>query len=643
MNGAIENPYENFIALSRYARWLEDEKRRETWQETVDRYFNFMLHQLKIKNNYVPDAKVVAELKSAVFNRDVMPSMRSVMTAGPALERENVSGYNCAFLPVDNARSFDEAMYILMCGTGVGFSVEYKYINKLPALPETLEKSSTTVIVGDSKEGWAKAYRELLGLLWAGQIPQIDISKVRPSGARLKTMGGRSSGPQPLVNLFDFTIQVFKGALGRQLKPIECHDIMCKIGEVVVVGGVRRSAMISLSNINDIEMAQAKAGNWWEKNSQRALSNNSVAYSRKPEMQQFIAEWKSLYDSKSGERGIYNVAAAQKQAAKYGRRSADIHYGTNPCSEIILRPYQFCNLSEVVLREKDTIEDVTNKVRLASILGTWQSTLTDFKYIRKIWKDNTEEERLLGVSLTGQFGHKFFSGQEGLEKLADVLSNLRQWAVDINIEEAGKIGVPASAAVTCVKPSGTVSQLVGVSSGMHAWHSEYYIRTVRGDKKDPITEFLKDAGIPAEDDVMKPNDTTVFSFPVKAPKHAITRDKLTAIQQLEVWLVYQRYWCEHKPSITVSVKEDEWMEVGAWVYKHFDEVSGISFLPYSEHTYVQAPYQEVTKEQYEELLAKMPESIQWQGLSLYELEDTTVGSQALACVSGECEIVDINA
>jgi ribonucleoside-diphosphate reductase alpha chain len=643
MNGAIENPYENFIALSRYARWLEDEKRRETWQETVDRYFNFMLHQLKIKNNYVPDAKVVAELKSAVFNRDVMPSMRSVMTAGPALERENVSGYNCAFLPVDNARSFDEAMYILMCGTGVGFSVEYKYINKLPALPETLEKSSTTVIVGDSKEGWAKAYRELLGLLWAGQIPQIDISKVRPSGARLKTMGGRSSGPQPLVNLFDFTIQVFKGALGRQLKPIECHDIMCKIGEVVVVGGVRRSAMISLSNINDIEMAQAKAGNWWEKNSQRALSNNSVAYSRKPEMQQFIAEWKSLYDSKSGERGIYNVAAAQKQAAKYGRRSADIHYGTNPCSEIILRPYQFCNLSEVVLREKDTIEDVTNKVRLASILGTWQSTLTDFKYIRKIWKDNTEEERLLGVSLTGQFGHKFFSGQEGLEKLADVLSNLRQWAVDINIEEAGKIGIPASAAVTCVKPSGTVSQLVGVSSGMHAWHSEYYIRTVRGDKKDPITEFLKDAGIPAEDDVMKPNDTTVFSFPVKAPKHAITRDKLTAIQQLEVWLVYQRYWCEHKPSITVSVKEDEWMEVGAWVYKHFDEVSGISFLPYSEHTYVQAPYQEVTKEQYEELLAKMPESIQWQGLSLYELEDTTVGSQALACVSGECEIVDINA
>ena len=641
MSNTIENPYENFIALSRYARWLEDENRRETWGETVDRYFTFMVNQLETKHNYTPNTELVKELRDAVFNRNVMPSMRSVMTAGPALERENVSGYNCAFLPVDNARSFDEAMYILMCGTGVGFSVEYKYINKLPALPEKLEKSSTTVIVGDSKEGWAKAYRELLGLLWAGQIPQIDISKVRPSGARLKTMGGRSSGPQPLVNLFDFTIQVFKGALGRQLKPIEAHDIMCKIGEVVVVGGVRRSAMISLSNINDIEMAAAKAGNWWESNSQRALSNNSVAYSRKPDMAQFIAEWKSLYDSKSGERGIYNVAAAQKQAAKYGRRSPDIHYGTNPCSEIILRPYQFCNLSEVVLREHDTIEDVTNKVRLASILGTWQSTLTDFKYIRKIWKDNTEEERLLGVSLTGQFGHKFFSGQEGLDKLGDVLANLRQWAVDMNIEEAAKIGIPASAAVTCVKPSGTVSQLVGVSSGMHTYHSEFYIRTVRGDKKDPITQFLKDTGIPSEEDVMKPNDTIVFSFPVKSPKNAITRDDLTAIQHLELWLTYQRYWCEHKPSITVSVDEDEWMEVGAWIYKHFDEVSGISFLPYSEHTYVQAPYQEVTKEQYEEMLAKMPKSIDWSALSLYELEDSTTGSQALACVASECEIVDI--
>jgi ribonucleoside-diphosphate reductase alpha chain len=641
MSNTIENPYENFIALSRYARWLEEDNRRETWGETVDRYFNFMVNQLKTKHNYSPDQKDIDDLRDAVFNRNVMPSMRSVMTAGAALERENVSGYNCAFLPVDNARSFDEAMYILMCGTGVGFSVEYKYINKLPSLPETLEKSSTVILVGDSKEGWAKSYREFLSLLWAGQIPQIDVSKVRPAGARLKTMGGRSSGPQPLINLFDFTVQIFKGALGRQLKPIECHDIMCKIGEVVVVGGVRRSAMISLSNINDIEMAQAKSGNWWESNTQRSLSNNSVAYSRKPEMQQFISEWKSLYDSKSGERGIYNVAAAQAQAAKYGRRSPDIHYGTNPCSEIILRPYQFCNLSEVVLREEDTAESVAKKVRLASILGTWQSTLTDFKYIRKIWKDNTEEERLLGVSLTGQFGNKFFSGQNGMDKLAETLDRLREYAVQINVEEAEKIGIPASAAVTCVKPSGTVSQLVGVSSGMHPWHSNYYIRTVRGSKNDPISQFLKDSGIPTEDDVMKPNETYVFSFPVKAPKYAITRDKVSALEQLEIWLVYQRHWCEHKPSVTISVKEDEWMEVGAWVYKHFDECSGVSFLPHSDHTYAQAPYQEIDEMQYKELVAKMPKDIQWQALSMYELEDSTTGSQALACVSGECEIVDI--
>ena len=644
MSRTIENPYENFIALSRYARWIPEENRRETWGETVDRYFDFMTKHLKETKDYIPDSKLLQEMKEAVYNRDVMPSMRSVMTAGAALDRDHVAGYNCSFVPVDSPRSFDETMYILMCGTGVGFSVEYKYVNKLPPVPETLEKSTTVITVEDSKQGWAKAYRELLALLWSGHIPSVDVSKLRPSGARLKTMGGRSSGPQPLINLFDFTIAKFKSATGRQLKPIEAHDIMCKIGEIVVVGGVRRSAMISLSNINDIEMAQAKSGNWWENNSQRALSNNSVAYSRKPEMEQFIAEWKSLYDSKSGERGIYNVAAAQKQAAKYGRRDPEIHYGTNPCSEIILRPYQFCNLSEVVLREKDTVEDVSNKVRLATILGTWQSTLTDFKYLRKIWKDNTEEERLLGVSLTGQFGHKFFSGKQDINKLEEVLVGLREYARTINSEEAQKIGIQESAAITCVKPSGTVSQLVGVSSGMHAWHSPYYIRTVRGSKGDPISTFLKEVGIPVEDDVMKPNDTYVFSFPVKAPEGAIVRNDLTAIEHLNTWLVYQRAWCEHKPSITVSVKEDEWMEVGAWVYKHFDEVSGISFLPHSDHTYKQAPYQEVTKEEYEAVLSQMPKSIRWEDLSFYETEDGTSGTQTLACTSdGNCEIVDISA
>ena len=644
MSQTIENPYENFIALSRYAKWVEVEGRRETWGETVDRYFSFMTNHLKVNHNYIPNEKLVAELKEFVFKRNVMPSMRSVMTSGAALERDNVAGYNCAFLPVDSPRSFDETMYVLMCGTGVGFSVEYKYINKLPAVPEKLEKSDTVIVVEDSKQGWSKAYRELLALLWTGHIPAIDVTKVRAAGARLKTMGGRSSGPQPLINLFDFTIAKFKNAAGRSLKPIECHDIMCKIGEVVVVGGVRRSAMISLSNINDIEMAQAKSGNWWEASPQRALSNNSVAYSRKPGMEQFIAEWKSLYDSKSGERGIYNVAAAQAQAAKFGRRDPGIHYGTNPCSEIILRPYQFCNLSEVVLRENDTKKDIERKVELATILGTWQSTLTDFKYIRKIWKDNTEEERLLGVSLTGQFGHKFMSGKEDLVMLESFLMTLREKARAVNKEEAEKIGIPESAAITCVKPSGTVSQLVGVSSGMHPWHSPYYIRTVRGSKGDPISTFLKEVGIPVEDDVMKPNDTYVFSFPVKAPHGAIVRNDLTAIDHLNIWLVYQRAWCEHKPSITVSVKEEEWMEVGAWVYKNFDDVSGISFLPHSDHTYKQAPYQEVSKEEYEALVEKMPNDIRWEDLSFYETEDGTSPSATLACSSdGNCELVDISA
>ena len=638
---SLPSAYQEFIALSRYARYIESENRRETWGETVDRYFGFMTNHLGKNHGYTPKPELLKEIRDAVYNLDIMPSMRSVMTAGAALERDNVAGYNCSFVPVDSPRSFDETMYILMCGTGVGFSVEYKYINKLPAVPEKLEKTTTTIVVEDSKQGWAKAYKELLAMLWAGQIPVIDVSKLRPAGARLKTMGGRSSGPQPLVNLFDFTIGKFKNATGRQLKPIECHDIMCKIGEIVVVGGVRRSAMISLSNINDIEMAQAKTGNWWENNSQRALSNNSVAYSRKPEMEQFIAEWKNLYDSKSGERGIYNVAAAQKQASRWGRRDPEIHYGTNPCSEIILRPYQFCNLSEVVIREHDTKETIANKVRLATILGTWQSTLTDFKYLRKIWKDNTEEERLLGVSLTGQFGHKFMSGKENLKELESFLERLRDYAREINKEEAGLINIPASAAITCVKPSGTVSQLVGVSSGMHPWHSEYYVRTVRADNKDPLTELMKAYEVPNEPDFMKPDSTTVFSFPVKAPEGAIIRNDLTAIDHLNIWLVYQRAWCEHKPSITVSVRDEEWMAVGAWVYEHFDEVSGISFLPYSDHTYKQAPYQECSEVDYLELLAKMPSAINWSDLAFYEKEDMTSGSQTFACSADNCEIVDL--
>jgi ribonucleoside-diphosphate reductase alpha chain len=641
MNQYIENPYENFIAISRYARWIPTENRRETWGETVDRYFEFMLANLSDKHNYLPDSGLVEEMRKSIFERSVMPSMRSVMTAGPALERDNVAGYNCSFLPADSLRSFDEAMYILMCGTGVGYSVESVYVDKMPVVNEHFEKSDTVIVVGDSKAGWAKALRELLALLWQGQIPSWDVSQVRPSGARLKTFGGRASGPAPLINLFEFCVDIIQGAAGRKLKPIEAHDIMCKIGEVVVVGGVRRSAMISLSDLNDHDMARAKSGAWWEKNSQRALANNSVSYTSKPSMSDFITEWKNLYDSQSGERGIYNVAAAQAQAAKNGRRDPNIRYGTNPCSEIILRPYQFCNLSEVIVREDDTPKTLARKVELATILGTWQSTLTDFKYLRKIWKDNTEEERLLGVSITGQFGHELMSGRQGMDKLSNMLENLKQIAISTNEVEAEKLGINKSAAITCVKPSGTVSQLTGVSSGMHPWHSEYYVRTVRGDKKDPLTRFLVDAGVPAEDDVMKPNDTTVFSFPVKAPKNAVLRKDLTAIEHLETWLVYQRAWCEHKPSITVSVKEDEWMEVGAWVFKHFDELSGISFLPYSDHTYKQAPYQDATQEEYLDLVSKMPSEIRWADISFYELEDGTTGSQDLSCSAGYCEVVDI--
>lgn len=642
MIGTIDNPYENFIALSRYARWLSEEKRRETWGETVDRYFSFMKLHLLEQCGYEPSENLISEMRQEVFNRNIMPSMRAVMTSGPALERDNVAGYNCSFLPVDSLRSFDEAMYILMCGTGVGFSVESVYIDKLPAVNEHFEKTNTTIVVEDSKAGWAKALRELLAMLWVGQVPTWDISKVRPAGARLKTFGGRASGPEPLVQLFHFCVKIIQGAAGRKLKSLEAHDIMCKIGEVVVVGGVRRSAMISLSDLNDHDMARAKHGAWWEYNSQRSLSNNSVSYASRPSMSDFMSEWKNLYESKSGERGIYNFGAAQNQAAKYGRRDPDIRYGTNPCSEIILRPYQFCNLSEVVVRPEDNEKTLIRKVELATILGTWQSTLTNFKYLRKIWKDNTEEERLLGVSLTGQFGNKLMSGQDGLEKLSSVLEKLREQAVKINKEEAALLGINPSASITCVKPSGTVSQLTGVSSGMHPWHNEYYIRTVRGDKKDPLTKFLVESGVPAEDDVMKPSDTTVFSFPIKAPVNAVLRDHLSAIEHLDIWLTYQRHWCEHKPSITVSVKEEEWMEVGAWVWKNFDEVSGISFLPYSDHTYKQAPYQDASKKEYEEMVKRMPKEIRWADLVFYETEDGTKGSQELACSSDTgCEVVDI--
>ena len=634
MSNSLPTGYQQYIHKSRYARFLDEEKRRESWTETVSRYFDFMSNHLKTKHKHIIPNK--AELEEAVINLDVMPSMRALMTAGPAQERDHTAGYNCSYIPIDSVRSFDEVMYILLCGTGVGFSVERNNVEKLPKIAETMEQSDTVIVVEDSKTGWAKAYKELIAMLYTGQIPKIDVNKVRPAGARLKTFGGRASGPQPLVNLFDFTINTFRDAVGRQLDCLEAHDIVCKIGEVVVVGGVRRSALISLSSIQDDRIRKAKMGQWWQNNPQRALSNNSACYTRTPDIGLFMHEWKALYDSKSGERGIFNREAAKKKVEENGRRDSEHEFGTNPCSEIILRPYQFCNLTEVVIRATDDEKSLKKKVRIATQLGTYQSTLTDIKYLRKIWRDNTEEERLLGVSLTGIMDNKLTIKAE-----EELLSGMKKVAVDTNKKLAAELKIPQSTATTCIKPSGTVSQLVDSASGIHSRHNEYYIRTVRGDNKDPLTQMMKDQGIPSEPDMMNPNNVTVFSFPQKAPKGAITRERYNAIEQLETWLQYQRYWCEHKPSCTVSVKESEWMEVGAWVYKHFDEVSGVSFLPHSDHTYQQAPYQDIDEKKYKEALKEMPKDVNFEKLSEYEDEDNTTGTQELSCTAGACELVDI--
>ena len=632
MNNYLPTDYQAFIHTSRYAKYF-DGKGREAWPETVDRYIENVIGD-KV------DSDTKDEIMFAILNLEIMPSMRAMMTAGIALDRDNTAGYNCSYLPVDDPKSFDEAMFILRCGTGVGFSVERQFISKLPEIPKLFD-SDTTIVVKDSKEGWAKAFRQLLVLLWAGEVPLWDVSRVRPAGARLKTFGGRASGPAPLVDLFNFTVKMFREAEGRKLSSIECHDLMCKIGEIVVVGGVRRSAMISLSNLSDDRMRHAKSGNWWDNEPQRALANNSVAYTEKPDSLSFMREWMALVESGSGERGIFNREASKKQAAKNNRRDSDYDFGTNPCSEIILRPYQFCNLTEVVIRATDSVDDLARKVRLATILGTIQSTYTKFPYLRKVWTTNTEEERLLGVSLTGIMDNPLMTTKnKGLDK---TLENLRNVAVVTNAEWSDRLGIPQSAAITCVKPSGTVSQLVDSASGIHARHSPYYVRTVRGDNKDPLTTFMKDQGIPSEPDVFKPDQTTVFSFPVKAPNKAVVTSDLSAVDQLNMWLMYQRNWCEHKPSVTINVKKDEWFEVGTFVYEHFDEMSGVSFLPYNEHTYQQAPYQEIDKEEYKNILSTMPKTIDWSRLSEYEKEDTTTSSQTMACTGDVCEVVDIGA
>jgi ribonucleoside-triphosphate reductase (thioredoxin) len=631
MSNLLPTDYQSFIHQSRYAKYI-DGKGRESWAETVGRYVDNVVRP-KLGND-----SWVNSIEQAILGLEVMPSMRAMMTSGAALDRDNTAGYNCSYLPVDDPKSFDEAMFILLCGTGVGFSVERQFIQQLPEIPELFD-SETTIVVKDSKEGWAKAYRQLLALLWAGEIPKWDVSKVRPAGARLKTFGGRASGPGPLVELFNFTVTTFKLAQGRKLSSMECHDLMCFIGQIVVVGGVRRSAMISLSNLSDDRMRHAKSGQWWETAAHRALANNSVSYTEKPDIETFMREWTALVESKSGERGIFNREASKKQAEKYGRRDPNYEFGTNPCSEIILRPYQFCNLTEVVVRATDTLDTLKRKVKVATILGTIQSSFTRFPYLRKVWQRNTEEERLLGVSLTGIMDNPLMTAvNSNLEKTLD---ELRTVAVDTNAEYAELLGIPQSAAITCVKPSGTVSQLVDSASGIHARHSPYYIRTVRGDNKDPLTQFMIDNGVPNEPCVFKGDTTTVFSFPVKSPDDAVTRNDMTAIEQLETWLMYQRHWCEHKPSVTISVRDDEWLDVGAFVYKHFDEMSGVSFLPHSDHTYQQAPYQDCSEEEYKDLLNTMPKTIDWSKLSEYEQEDNTKSSQTFACSGDVCEVVDI--
>ena len=648
---ALPTEYQQFIHLSRYARWDYDKKRRETWEETVSRYFDFFTEWLEEKHEYKLDNGKRVELEEAVLNLNVMPSMRCLMTAGEALRKENVAGYNCSYIKVDSIRSFDEILYVLMNGTGVGFSVEEEYTNKLPLIPEEFYDTDSVIVVADSKLGWARAFKELISLLYNGHVPKWDISKVRAAGEPLKTFGGRASGPGPLVDLFKFTIDLFRLATGRKLKSIECHDIVCKIAEIVVVGGVRRSALISLSDLNDREMRFAKHGEWNTLNIQRSLANNSVNYKEKPDVGTFMREWLSLYDSKSGERGIYSSMSAQRHTETLNTREKDtdgnyiirrdprFDFGTNPCSEIILRSREFCNLSEVVVRPDDTIDTLQNKIRIATTLGTFQSTLTNFKYLSREWGRNCDDERLLGVSLTGIMDNGITNGTKSKTKLPEILEQLRQVAVDTNKEWATKLGINRAAAITCVKPSGTVSQLVDSASGIHARHSPYYVRTVRADNKDPLCKMMKKQGFPNEPDITKPHHTTVFSFPMKSPKSAICRNDMTAWKQLSLWHTYAKNWCEHKPSVTVSVKEDEWVNTAAWVYENFDDISGISFLPFSDHTYRQAPYQDCSKKEYEEMLKVMPKAVNWKGLADFEKQDYTIASQELACTGPDgCEL-----
>ncbi len=630
--------YQNFIFVSRYAKWREADNRRETWAETVDRYIEFFKAHL-VKYNVDPKNEVYANVREAIYNLDVMPSMRALMTAGPALERSHMAGFNCSFVAIDHPRAFDEILWILANGTGVGFSVERSSVEQLPTIPNRMNKTAKVIEVEDSREGWASAYRALIENLYMGYVPSFDVSAVRPAGARLKTFGGRASGPGPLLDLFTFTIDTFTAAQGRRLSPLEVHDVVCKIGEVIVSGGVRRSALISLSDVSNYEMAKAKSGSWWENNGQRALANNSAIYDYKPTPELFLREWGNLIESQSGERGLFNREGVRNAAP--ARRRGDLLVGTNPCGEIALRNMGLCNLTDVVIKPHDTEADIRHKVRIAAIIGTWQSTLTEFPYVRPGWRENAEDERLLGVGLTGIYGNRLFNNPND-PRLSQRLDSLRNSAVQMNARWAETLGINPAAAVTTIKPSGTVSQLTGVASGIHPLYAPYYIRTVRGANTDPLVQLMKDSGVPHEPDVMAPDKTTVFSFPIAAPKHAVTRTDVSALDHLALYKVYREHWAEHTVSITVNVKPEEWVAVAAWVYENWNSLAGVSFLPYSEHTYQQAPYTEVSADEYEAAVAKMPKSVRFEDLAFYEREDGTTGARELACSSDTgCEVVDL--
>lgn len=629
--------YQEYIHQSRYSRYRDDLDRRESWTETIDRVRDFWVD--RIPNNMKED---LTDAMEAVHRKDIMPSMRIMMSAGKALSDHNVAGYNCAYVPIDDPRVFSEIVYILMCGTGVGFSVEGKYVNKLPEVDKNMMDTETVIRVKDSKLGWASAYRELISLLYSGRVPQWDLSKIRPSGARLKTFGGRASGPQPLDDLFRFTVGTFKTARGRKLTTLEVHDVVCKIADIVVVGGVRRSALISLSNLSDERLRGAKSGQYWleQGTSQRGLSNNSIAYTTKPDVDSFMAEMVSMCKDKNGERGIFSRYAATEKYKDH-RRDENQEWGCNPCSEILLRPAQFCNLTEVIVRPKDTIETLRTKVQQATLLGTLQASLTDFKFLSKRWRDNCEEEALLGVSLTGCADHKVLNGYKKSavmkDEMIDWLLTLKKEAVECNKKTAKKLGINQAAAVTCVKPSGTVSQLCDTASGIHPRFSKYYIRRVRGDVKDPLSQFLQKIGIPTEEDVTN-KENVVFSFPMEAPDGSLLVDNVDAIEQLKIWQTYNDYYTEHKPSVTIYYTQDEFPEVCAYVWKHFDTMSGISFLPRDEHIYTQPPYEKIDKETYKKLKAEMPKTIDWKELAEFETGDNTTVQPELACTAGACEL-----